>query len=255
MKEDNMTDMKNIKQLLIMATGLFFLLGSNKTFAQFDKKVSINASVGYVKPLSGKGKIDIEDNPYFFPNFRYGTQFNGAIQYNYTPKLSFLLNVGVTSMLGFKNPVTSNKDKSAFYIVGVGPEVKYHFLPSKKVNPYVLGEISINNYRGVQDAYDYTLNNPGEDYYYVSPSSGGAYVNMDEVRIRKSARRIESTFAMGVKVGGGLVFKLSESFAVFVQPSFSKIFTKGNEDLRIDTNFLTFEGGVKLSLFKSKSLL
>ena len=255
MKEDNMTDMKNIKRLLIFALGVFFLLSSDKAFAQFDKKVSLNASVGYVKPFSSKGKIDIEDNPNFFPNFRYGTQFNGAVQYNYTPKLSFLLNVGFTSMLGFKNPVTGNKDKSAFYIVGIGPEVKYHFFPSKKINPYVMGAININNYRGVQDAYEYTLNNPGEDYYYVSPSSGGAYVNMDEVRIRKSAQRIESAFAFGVKVGGGLVFKLSESFGVFVQSSFSKIFTKGNEDLRIDTNFLTIEGGVKLSLFKSKSLL
>ena len=233
-----------------------FFLSMENAYSQFDRKVTFNAFLGYFKPLGTK--ISPDSVPFIFPNFKNGPQGGVGVQYNVTPSFSIGLNASYS--LSFKYvdplPLTSGVDKvqgdnykSRFSLINIGTDFRYKLFASKKISPYVYGEVNLNFYNAkVQPHYTYI--NQNKPYDPFDPNG----INTKYTIARYNAREV-NTIALGVTGGAGFDFKISNTFVLFIQGGYNIKFTQGNDIMLANLNFINANAGLRFSLFKSKSLL
>jgi hypothetical protein len=240
--------------LLIM---ICMLAGTTDSLAQFDKKFSLQGSIGVSRPLTGSksNKTDQEGNPYLFNNFGYGLSLSFNGRYNISPRLAVGLDVGGTNFRNYTNTRNGAKDNSRLSDISFGPFINYYILNTHSFKIYGLAEPNINYYWGFQDAYTYALNDLDYAYFYVDNYDVTQYMQTDQVLIRKSAQKVSPSLAFGCKAGVGFEVRLSDFMNMVVQADYNNVFTKRVPTLRTNMSYLSFTGGLRLSLFKSKSLL
>lgn len=250
---------KIIKNLILV----FLILSTSLAVAQFDKKVSFNLGGGYFIPLGTK--VDADDVPYVFPNFTNGYQVFGGGQYNLNPNISIGLNFVASLAVNYKNPIKNGSDArlveesknyfSYFTNFGLGLDIKYKFLPTRKLNPYLFFEVNGNYYYGeVQPRLAFV------DLNKFPPDSDPSRYPDDVIKdkytiLRYNAQTITPTLAFGIRGGIGMDYRLSDSFSVFVQGGYSSVFAQSNPVIRTSLDLIGAQAGIRFSVFKSKSIL
>jgi hypothetical protein len=241
---------------LYIIAAITCFLSIETAYSQFDRKVTFNAFLGYFKPLGTK--ISPDSVPFIFPNFKNGGQLGIGVQYNVSP--SFSLGFNASSSLSVKYvdplPLTSSADKgegdnykSRFTIFNIGIDFRYKFLASKKVSPYIYGEVNLNFYNAKVQPH-YTFINQNQPYDPYDPNG----IDNKYTIARYNAREVSSV-AFGLTGGAGVDLKISNTFVLFVQGGYNIKFTQGNDIMLANLNFINANAGLRFSLFKSKSLL
>ncbi len=122
-----MIDSKKIVALLI---GLFFMIIYSKSgFAQFEQKITVNASASMTFP-------DLLEET---SSFSMGYGFDGGIMFNINRRVSVFGSARFYYMFGGIDYQDAYYDN-----VALGGGIKLNLLPSKKLNPYVFTEANIN---------------------------------------------------------------------------------------------------------------
>ncbi len=257
--------MKNkISILLLLALFTLTQVSKAQDFSSgdvFAKKFWLYALGGTMVPVGLK--IDGDSLPTVFPNFNNGVQLGVGFQYN--PNARWVLALNVMNFLSFnyKNPLPNasnakveeeklkNGFNSYFSNTSIGIEGRYKFIPLKKFNPYLLAELSGNYYLAEIE--------PRLGYFEQS-RVGNVDFGDDIVRdkytlLRFDAKKIEPSIAFGTKFGIGCDYKLNENIILFLQGTYSTIFTQSNLLLKSNCNFISIQAGVRFGLVKSKSIL
>jgi hypothetical protein len=244
---------------------LFTICLSQSLWAQFDKKINLNTSAGLVVPLGPA--LDLEDNPYTFSNFRPGVQLALGLQYNYSKALALGVSFRYGAWFAWSNPIEDdlgenparnntgiNLDRAQinpfFQNYSLGIDVKYKFLRRSAFNPYVYGEASYNLFAGQVPPREQQASN-------ILFFDGGDDVAIDNnfTFFRFDAQQVEVDFGWGLGGGIGLDWRASDTFIVFVQGGYNIVYTASNPEMRQNMQFFNTNVGLRLSLFKSKSLL
>lgn len=117
------------KSLFMLIVILF--LGNN-SYAQFEQKVTLQASLSYHNPV---GEKDFSDR------FHNGVSVDGGIQYNYSRTFSVATLLKYTTYQAKVSNLIKDGEYNNF---GVSICPKFRFIPSSKINPYVFGGLNIN---------------------------------------------------------------------------------------------------------------
>lgn len=223
--------MKKIKISLFasMLFSIYFFLPGIVN-AQYEQKVTLHGSLGYVSALSPDWFNE------YYPN---GASIDAGIQYNFSRKFSLAILANSSVFFGL-NEFTETSEirietSSDYYQLGISLAPKFRFLTSKRVNPYVLGGVSLNLL-----SYDYL-------YQYWEYDGSEWDLKEDEYE----SEVVPATF--GFIVGAGIDFRLTDNFAVFIQSGVSSVWDMDEVYPEFLNSFYT-QLGVNISLFKSKSL-
>lgn len=243
------------------------------TQAQFEKKISVNFTPGLFKTIGPKEYPDPYDPgydyPFIMPNFQTGWILNGGVQFNYSRKVSFEVNLGFARS-GFWNydaydpdyddyycwtcweiydeftdePVASGQDYYTLVNFSVGFAPKFYFLPSKKINPYGLLEVNLN-YTSV-DFIDAEY----EEYVKLGRE--------DEYGESASETWFEKSFGFGFNPMIGAEYTLSDAIGIYLQAGYWLIILNKKElyipEEKENFNALKFQIGVRMSFWKAKEL-
>lgn len=231
------------------------LVSIEKSTAQFDRKVTFSGYAGYIIPLGDE--IDPDSIPNIFPNFKTGFNMGIGGEYNFSHNFSAGFTLATTYVFNYKDPIPlassitvgDGKDDSYFFMTTVGTDFRYKFLHQRAFNPYLFGQIDLNIFNGqVEPHYSFINQTKGYDHY--DPTIQSKYTIL-----RYNARKIETGLAFGVLAGTGFDLKLSNTFVLFLQGSYNLKFTKGNDVIQRNIQYLNAQAGLRFSLFKSKSIL
>jgi opacity protein-like surface antigen len=135
---------------------IIFLIIGIKSNSQFEQKVSISLSSGFIKTYGDK--YYKEDAPYQMPNYRAGVTTNAGVQFNLSRRFSLLADLGLIHSSKWSYIYPNGADAAHFDIwdsitgntllaegynelnftnYSVGVQVKCYLLPGKRWNPYV----------------------------------------------------------------------------------------------------------------------
>ncbi len=238
---------------------LYFLMISGLSFAQFDKKITFNAFAGTTLPIGDR--VNADQVPYVFSNFRNGLQAGIGGQYNFSPKFSVGLNLTALVALNYSNPILttgnrqeiiekeqSNYKNSILNNYSLGIALKYKLLRQARFNPYVFGEININYY---------SAEIAPRLQYYEAPASASDSVSISDkyTILRFNAKKIEPSLALGGNAGVGVDIKLNDTFTLMLQSAYYLIGTANAKDLGVNLSYIGFQGGLRFSILRSKSIL
>lgn len=199
----------------VVLTILFLAIAINAANAQFEQKLTINAS----------GAVAIPDITNEYTSYGIGIGAEGGLQYNFNRHFSAISNVRMFYHFG-----TEEHPNAYFQNIGIGAGIKANLLPSKKINPYVYAEASANML-WVEDYIPY-------DEPFIDPITGD-YVFEYALE--------ESAFGIGGLGGAGIDFSINDNLAIFIQ--------SGAYYLYWNTSINIFnQAGVRINLIKSKTL-
>jgi len=117
-----------MKKIVLTSILIFMMLSITKLHAQFEQKLTIGASAGFLYLPS-----DVGDS-------YMGISVDGGILYNFSRRSSLVTNLRFFVLGGEYNA-----------LVGLG--YKLNVLPLKKLNPYLFMEGSINYYVNFEEQY------------------------------------------------------------------------------------------------------
>ncbi len=194
--------------------------------AQFEQKITLQASAGYVEVLSPKlFKEDLFDR---------GFSIDAGMQYNFSRSFSFAALAKYSRLF---NPAKNEGIWDDEYnLIGLTICPKYRLLPRYKVNPYLYGGISINYVSLMWEKRD----------------AEGTFDN------------IKNPFTLGINGGLGIDIIVNDNLSLFIQggvlttkysvPEYSQLAQEYWNENWDWINFTYFQAGINISLFKSKSL-
>ena len=261
------------RQLIIPA---LLILCTQVLSAQFEKKMSVNLSVGYFntigwtsyEPEWASGPEDAE--PTLMPNFEGGPTIQLGIQFNFNRHFSLEIVGGFSLATGWYYDY-SDDGQDAFnylywefyedtldYIVEASGEhymdltnwhiavvPRYYFRVDKPWKPFVMAGISFN----YTDVYF-------EDTSYEVYKSLG---KLDQHEPPDDlANWFEDHFGIGILVGGGMEFTLNESLGITAQAAYRYIPLRAEafiyEEYYSDYHDFNLSLGIRFSFLKSKEL-
>jgi hypothetical protein len=194
--------------------------------AQFEQKITLQASGGYVEVLSPDlFKQDVFDR---------GFSIDAGMQYNFSRSFSLAALAKYSRLF---NPAKNEGIWDDEYnLIGLTICPKYRLLPRYKVNPYLYGGLSVN------------------------------YVNIiwEKRNAEGTFEDVKSPLTLGLNGGLGIDIRVSDNLSLFVQGGFltTKYTVPDYTSLALFywdeywewINFTYFQAGINISLFKSKSL-
>lgn len=219
---------KSFPVSLLILSLLFVSFTSVK--AQYQQKVTLHGSLGYVSAISPD---------WFKEYYPDGGSIDVGIQYNFSRKFSLAILANSSVFLGL-NEFTETSEyriesSSDYYQFGVSLAPKFRFLTSKKVNPYVLGGLSVNFL-----SYDYLY----QEWEYDG----------EEWDLKENEYESEVVpFTFGFILGGGFDFRITDNFSLFIQSGVTSVWDADDTLPEFLNSFYT-QVGLNISLFKSKSL-
>jgi opacity protein-like surface antigen len=233
------------KKLVVLVC---FLVSIQSAFAQFEKKLTFDFSVGYALPL---GDALQEDRlPFFFSNLNSGIAILSDAQYNINPHLSVGLQGEYTRFFSWADPrfgSNQTEDNSKINLINLNPFVRYRILKGK-LSPFMIGSIGATFYNGERERVEITLN----DFFLANPQD--SYVSIEQVVLREPGQSLSNTFTPNVFVGGGIDYNLTASMGLFLNVTYNTVFTKNDEVLRQNLSYPLFSIGVNANFVKSKTL-
>lgn len=193
--------MKTKLHALIFLAILFL---SIQVQAQFEQKLTVNAAVSLTYP----------DMMSDITSFGMGYGLEGGLMFNLNRSVSVFGSTRFYYMFG-----GSDAEDAYYDNLSIGGGLKFNLLPSKRLNPYILGEANVNMIWLEE---------------YIHDISGGYY---------------DGDF--GTSIGGygglGLDFKLNENFSVFGQSAVFYTLWDGR------TNLYSLIG-LRINMIKSKTI-
>jgi opacity protein-like surface antigen len=273
MQKDHWTFRKH-PRLLLLALMTAFLPG--RLDAQFEQQLSVNLSAAYFNTLGWKDyEPDWTSNPEEFPptlmpNFGSGISAAAGIQYNFSRHLSVEFHVAFMFSnrwyfdFGGEGAAEDNYLYWCIYAdtidwnelecgehymdlsnlqLGLAP--RYYLLPGRKVNPYVLGGITLN-YTDVY--FEDTESQAREDLGMLDGYEG--YYDLENW--------FDYHVGIGLKAGAGIEFALSDKLGLFAQVCYDFIPLSASSFLyeAEDSDFhgMNLHLGMRISFLKSKEL-
>lgn len=227
---------------------ILFLLGvANICNGQFDKKLTFDFALGYAQPIGDELRQD--RIPHLYANFDQGYSFSAKAQYNVKPKLSVGLMGDITRFSDWVDPRVGGLQNEGSFLntLNIAPFARYKFFNSK-FSPYVMVGFGVSVYNGERSSTGILI----EDFYLAPPDA--SYVSIDEVQLRGPERVIENNASSLFTSGLGIEYQLSQTLGSFLQVNYTFINSAGNEILRQDIIYSSFQLGVNLNLAKSKTL-
>ncbi len=193
------------KQFAGIIIGLMVVvLIQSESFGQFEQKLTMNAS----------GTITYPDMFEENTSFGMGYGFEGGLMFNLNRRVSVFGNARFYYMFGLQSYDDAYYDNLAF-----GGGIKLNLIPSKKINPYLYAEASLNFIW----------------FEEFIPSTGDGYYSRE----------------FGTSIGGlggvGLDIKINDHLAVFLQTAPYYTFWDG----RIN---LYSQAGFRINMIKSKTI-
>ncbi|HOP03536.1 MAG TPA: outer membrane beta-barrel protein [Tenuifilaceae bacterium] len=213
--------------VILMLFCICFVFLNNKAYAQFEQKITLQGSLGYVSAI----------NPsWFSEHYPSGASIDLGIQYNFSRSFSVAVLAQYGNFWGLYNeedePDHYMEEMADYYQLGINLAPKFRFLPGKRFNPYVLGGANISFI-----SFDYT-------YYYIDYET-------NEIEDVYEEEVIPVTF--GFMGGVGFDYRLTDNFSLFLQSGVNTVWDNDEDYPEFLTSFYT-QVGVNISLFKSKSL-
>lgn len=200
-------------------------------------------------PISQEGTVEN-----VFANYRPGPTFGLGLGYNYSEKLSFI---------GKAYAYPLRQENFKMDAVTVGLDVKYNFIPVReKFSPYVCAGLTYSFAGITKSGFDVVEE---KDSAYSVINLIGAYDPTSILVLEEVSRDpLVSTNVIpmfGYKLSLGVDFKINRKLKGFVQVDYDHSFAKENNQLKSffpsnsgDFNFISINGGIRIDLFKSKSL-
>ncbi len=133
------------KSVLFLAVAIFLVIAltSNKTFAQFEQKFTLQAAGGVI----GSIKPDM-----FTQAFSNGFSLDAGAQYNFNRSF------GLVALAKFSTFLANDEfmlQDATYNLIGISLCPKIRLLSSGNTNPYLLGGVSLNYYKfKVDNMYD-----------------------------------------------------------------------------------------------------
>ncbi len=126
--------MKKFKSRIFIILSIYLLFGSENASAQFEQKLTLQASGGFVGAFSPDPFTDI---------FEFGFSVDAGAQYNFSRSFSMVVMAKYATY--FHSPDEDYSLESAkFNLLGISLCPKFRFFTRSKVNPYIFGGASIN---------------------------------------------------------------------------------------------------------------
>jgi len=226
--------------------GLLTLILPLSVMGQFERKVSLYASIG----ASGfsKNQANVSSN-----------EANVLVGYKAAPTIglaAFYALDGHLSVGGSLRFLWATKSEYRIYANTIGADIKYNIIPiSKKVSPYLFFEANLG-FNSLKQANYVTTGN------YSNPSGAGSNdtATVTQQHITYQAVNVKWVPAFGMFFGGGIDIKVKETLNFFVQAGYNTTYLKeGNNLLKksfqpnTNLSYLNIAVGVKLNLFQKKT--
>ncbi len=206
--------------------------------------------------ITGKGEPISEDGTVedVFANYQPGPIFGVGLAYNYTSQISF---VGKA----YVYPLRQENFKMDALTVGL--DVKYNFISTREpISPYISAGLTYSFASITKEGFDFT---ESKDSTYSVINLDGTYDESSILILEEVSRDpVVSTNVIpmfGYKISLGVDFKINRKMRGFVQVDYDHSFAKDSGQLKsffpknaADFNFISINGGIRIDLFKSKSL-
>lgn len=175
--------MKSIIIKLTIITLVVFTLSSIRVMAQFEQKLTLQTSGGFVGAISPESFTNI---------FSAGFSLDAGVQYNFSRSFS-LVSMAKYSTFFFSPDDEFALESAKYNMLGLSISPKVRFLVRKRLNPYLFAGASIN---------------------YISIS-----FSLDGTETRKSKTPTSIGFIGGI----GLDFRLNDNLSLFWQGGVSRV--------------------------------
>ena len=174
--------MKRSNLKIIILSALLSLAGAQAK-AQFEQKLTLQASGGLVVPLAPESFTDI---------FDLGFSVDAGIQYNFSRSVSLVVMAKYATYF-FVPDDGFGLETAKFTQLGISLCPKFRFFPRSRVNPYLYGGASVN-------------------YIGISFSMEG-----------EETRSKEEPVSVGAVAGLGLDIRLNDNVALFWQLGLNRV--------------------------------
>jgi hypothetical protein len=248
-----------MKKLIFL---IIFLIIGIKANSQFEQKVSLTFSSGFIKTYGDK--YFEEDAPYQMPNYKAGFSANAGAQFNLSRRLSLLADVGVIHSPKWSYIYPNGAEAAHFEIMdsithstllaegynelnftnySIGAQVKFYFLTGRKWNPYAFIGPNIN-----YSSAKYT-----DNFYKALVRIDYLHGNYENYNLF-----LEKNVGFGLISGIGVEFCPNDKLGFYLSASHYLIFM--NQDQfpypKRKENYKAYMGqaGVRFSFLKSKKL-
>ena len=157
---------------------------SGKLSAQFEQKITLQASAGMTIAQGPESLLDIFHN--------LGYSIDAGIQYNFSRRTAIVAMAKYSTFLDMPDP-HAILDELHFNLLGINLCPKLRFLPHRRFNPYIYGGASVN---------------------YISITHGFA----GEEPVTST-----SPVSIGLIAGAGADLRLNDNIALFTQGGFNNV--------------------------------
>jgi len=259
------TDYQYFKILLFTA----FVAVSSSTYGQFNTRFALELSAGIAQPLAFDNQIDPDGIPYMYQNFEWGNNLNAGIYYRLNRRMSIGLTVSQSLHWDWKDPValeerhaTFKKEfayadfESFFQVIEAGTKFRYEIAPDSRISPFLVGGVSAYTYSGeIPPKIDIIDHDPAAELAERDFEGDSEYIFEIKTVLRTNAVLIKPTTQIGFNGGAGIDFALSNYFSIILQANYHHLYTNQDEKLRLETQFLTANLGLRMNVFKKRSIL
>ncbi len=166
------------KQTIKLTLAIFiFLIGTANAKAQFEQKLTLQTSAGFVAAFAPESFVNIFDT---------GLSVDAGVQYNFNRTFSMVA-MAKYAMFFFIPEDEFSLETAKFNQLGFSLCPKVRFFPLSKVNPYIFGGLSLN------------------------------YINIEFSIDGNETRTAKSPTNFGAISGLGVDFRLNDNIAIFYQ--------------------------------------
>ncbi len=176
--------MKNILLKLSIILIMLAIICPGKLSAQFEQKITLQASAGMTFAQGPESLLDIFHN--------LGYSIDAGIQYNFSRRTAIVAMAKYSTFFDMPDP-HAILDVLQFNLLGINLCPKFRFLPHSRFNPYIYAGASVN---------------------YISITHGFA---------GKESVSSVSPLCFGFIAGAGSDLRLNDNIALFAQGGFNSV--------------------------------
>ncbi len=262
--------MKNIKNQFLKYTFLGILaLLSTSVYGQFNTRFALEISAGTTHPLNFAENIDPDGIPYMYQNFDWGNNLSAGIYYRLNRRMSVGLVASQNLHWTWTDPATLEDEYAEFgrefnyqgfqpffQIIKIGSNFRYEIAPDARISPFLMAGTGGYTYLGeIPPKIDIIDHDPESLLGILDEDGTSEYIYEIKTVLRTNAVVVEPTTQIGLNAGAGIDFALSNYFSVILQANYNRIFTTKNNNLRLDTQYVTANIGLRMNVFKRRSIL